>query len=194
MAVALRADRGDACDGRRGRPAAGHAGASLAPDHRRLPGALGHAREATPGPETEPVASPTPESAPAEASTATAVLTDVARVLGMGPGAGTAPNTPWAEQPDPRLGQAGRWNSARPSRSAGCSWAVPSAQPERRGRGRAASPPDAWGRFAGTTFDGRDGKLSLDGDCSRAPGPGRRMGPAAGRGGGGAQPGRRRVH
>ena len=105
---------------------------------------------------------PTPGAAPDEAVTATTVLTEVARMLGLGPGAAAGPATPWAAQRDPRLGQ-GR--------------ALPTFRLREVLQGSAfrlnlgATDADAamprltaWGRVAGTTFEGRDGALDLNGD------------------------------
>ena len=105
---------------------------------------------------------PAPGAAPNEAATATAVLTEVARMLGLGPGAGTGPATPWAAQRDPR-------------RSPG--QALPTFRLREVLQGSAfrlnlgATDADAamprltaWGRVAGTTFEGRDGALDLNGD------------------------------
>ena len=105
---------------------------------------------------------PAPGAAPNETVTATAVLTDVARMLGLGPGAAAGPATPWAAQPDPRQS---------PGR------ALPTFRLREVLQGSAfrlnlgATDADtamprltAWGRVAGTTFEGRDGALALDGD------------------------------
>ena len=111
-------------------------------------------------------AAPATASAPDEESSATTVLTEVARVLGMGPGP-APPDAPWLEGPgpDPRLGQSRTLNVGRTftlrrvllGSSFRMALGVDSDD---------ASHPrlTAWGRVAGTTFDGRDGNLTLDGD------------------------------
>ena len=105
---------------------------------------------------------PAPGAAPNEQATATAVLTDVARMLGLGPGAGEGPATPWAAQPDPRLGQGRALPTFRVRE-------VLQGSAFRLNLGAtdadAATPRlTAWGRVAGTTFDGQEGALALDGD------------------------------
>ena len=103
-----------------------------------------------------------------EPSPMTTVLTEVARVLGMGPGASAAaPESPWLNGPgpDPRLGRSRTLDVAQTFNLRqvllGSSFRLG------LGAGDAASALPrltAWGRFAGTTFNGRDGDLSLDGD------------------------------
>ena len=97
-----------------------------------------------------------------ETAAATTVLTEVARMLGMGPGAATAPATPWAAQRDPRRspGQAlptFRLREVLQGSAFRLNLGATDAD--------AATPRlTAWGRVAGTTFEGRDGTLALNGD------------------------------
>ena len=147
-----------------GRTVAGHVTDAVGD---RLRGAPGQESHVTIGGYRLPLgraatSEPAPGAAPNEAATTTAVLTEVARMLGLGPGAGTGPATPWAAQPDPR-------------RSPG--QALPTFRLREVLQGSAfrlnlgATDADAamprltaWGRVAGTTFEGRDGTLDLDGD------------------------------
>ncbi len=90
-------------------------------------------------------------------------LTEVAGgLLGLGPGAGGALNTPWADQPDPRLNQAQTLPTVRLRevlQGSAFRLSLNAADAD------AARPRlTAWGRFAGTTFDGQEGELTLDGD------------------------------
>ena len=115
----------------------------------------------------------------AERDPVTAVLTEVARVLGMGPGgSGPAGNgeagpwgrpgwDPWLDGPagDPRLGRSRTLNVGRTFtlRRAllGTSFRLALGAAEAD-----SSQPrlTAWGRFAGTRFAGRDGDVTVDGD------------------------------
>ena len=111
--------------------------------------------------EGEPSASPEPDPM-------TAVLTEVARVLGMGPDARTAaPESPWLNGPgpDPRLGHSRTLNLDQTFTLRqvllGSAFRLNLAAAD---EGTGLPHLTAWGRFAGTTFDGRDGDLTLDGD------------------------------
>ena len=108
------------------------------------------------------------QSASTEPDPMTTVLTEVARVLGMGPAASAAaPESPWLNGPgpDPRLDQ-GRtldFDQTFNLRQVllGSSFRLGLTDAE---AGSALPQLTAWGRFAGTTFNGRDGDLTLDGD------------------------------
>ena len=103
-----------------------------------------------------------------DSSSLEALVTGLARVLGLGPGQadGTGPD-PWGDRPavDPRLGQ---------SRTLDLGSALNLRQVLLGSSFRLALGGDAvgarnlrltaWGRVAGTTFDGQDGALSLNGD------------------------------
>ncbi len=103
-----------------------------------------------------------------DSSSLEALVTGLARVLGLGPGqaGGTGPD-PWGDRPavDPRLGQ---------SRTLDLGSALNLRQVLLGSSFRLALGGDAvgarnlrltaWGRVAGTTFDGQDGALSLNGD------------------------------
>ena len=110
---------------------------------------------------------PAQPGAPDKADGVSAVLAEVARVLGMGPGAGAATEAPWRNEPgpDPRLGQSQtldlgqRFTLRQVLLGSSFRLALNGAAP-----GAAVPPLTAWGRFAGTAFDGQDGDLSLDGD------------------------------
>ncbi len=122
-------------------------------------------------------AAPVPASAagPREAGSAepdaapgvTAVLAEVARVLGMGAGAETPPDSPWLNGPgpDPRLGRSRTLEVGERFQFReillGSSF-----QLRLNAAASGATTPrlTAWGRVAGTAFDGRDGDLTLDGD------------------------------
>ena len=94
------------------------------------------------------------------------LVTGLAGALGLGPGGAGGPGDagadPWATQPgpDPRLGQSQTLTLNLRQILQGSSFRLT------LGREAAGTRPrlTAWGRFAGTTFDGRDGDLSLDGD------------------------------
>ena len=121
------------------------------------PGGRGEGEGAQPG------ASAETDQAPG----VSAVLAEVARVLGMGPGAATPTEAPWRNEPgpDPRLGQGQtldlgqRFTLRQVLLGSSFRLALNKAAP-----GAAVPPLTAWGRFAGTAFDGQDGDLSLDGD------------------------------
>ena len=105
----------------------------------------------------------TDEDPGASGSTASAVLAEVARVLGMGAGAGAAAtDSPW---PDPRLGQ-GRMLDFGQTFNLRQVLLGSSFQLNLNGTEAGTARPrlTAWGRFAGTAFDGQDGDLALDGD------------------------------
>ena len=93
------------------------------------------------------------------------MLTEVARVLGMGPGAGSPQDSPWTDQPDPRLGQ-GRTLDIGQTFTLRRLLLGSAFRLNLNGAAADAATPrlTAWGRVAGTTFDGRDGTLALDGD------------------------------
>ena len=125
--------------------------------------------EATPGTELRGTgagpAQPAPGAASNETATATAVLTEVARMLGIGPGAAPAPATPGADHSDPRLnpgrtlelGQTFTLRRVLLGSAFRLNLGATDAD--------AATPRlTAWGRVAGTTFEGRDGALALNGD------------------------------
>ena len=111
--------------------------------------------------EGEPPGS-TDEDLGASGSTASAVLAEVARVLGMGAGAGEAANGPG---PDPRLRQ-GRMLDFGQTFNLRQVLLGSSFQFNLNGTEAGTARPrlTAWGRFAGTAFDGQDGDLALDGD------------------------------
>ncbi len=99
----------------------------------------------------------------AEAS-ASALLQGLAGVLGLGADAGTTGGSGWApgvDGPDPRLGQRQPLNFDLRQVLLGSSFRL-----NLGADSSGASTPrlTAWGRFAGTTFDGQDGDLTLDGD------------------------------
>ena len=110
----------------------------------------------------------TDEDPGASASTASAVVAEVARVLGMGPGAGEAAmDSPWLDGPgpDPRLGQSRMpdFGQSFDLRQVllGSSFRLNLDGTE---AGTARPRLTAWGRFAGTAFAGQDGDLAIDGD------------------------------
>ena len=109
--------------------------------------------------EGEPPGS-TDEDPGASGSTASAVLAEVVRVLGMG--AGEAANGPG---PDPRLGQ-GRMLDFGQTFNLRQVLLGSSFQLNLNGTEAGTARPrlTAWGRFAGTAFAGQDGDLALDGD------------------------------
>ena len=83
--------------------------------------------------------------------------------LGSGQAAGTGTD-PWGDRPavDPRLGQSQSVNLDLRRLLLGSSFRLSLGATDDAG---SSSPRlTAWGRVAGTTFDGRDGKVSLDGD------------------------------
>ena len=131
----------------------------------RLPVGRRPVREATPPVDATPGAGHRGAGVePAEAATATTVLTEMARVLGIGPGARSAPDTPWDAPPDPRLGQS---QSLRlPAFRLRDVLRGSSFRLALGGDEADSSHPrlTAWGRVAGTTFDGQDGTLAVDGD------------------------------
>ena len=96
-----------------------------------------------------------------------AVLTEVARVLGVGSaGPGSAPtDSPWLNQPgqDPRLGRSmtPTFNPDLRQVLLGSSFRLNLGATD---AGAGTPRLTAWGRFAGTTFAGQDGDLALDGD------------------------------
>ena len=110
----------------------------------------------------------TTDEVPGASASTAAVLAEVARILGIGPGMGeAAPDSPWLNGPgpDPRLGQSrmpdfGQTFSLRQVLS-GSSFRL---NPNGIGAGTTMPRLTAWGRVAGTAFDGRDGDLALDGD------------------------------
>ena len=128
---------------------------------------------------------------PAAGEHAPALLQGIAGVLGLGPSQRTGP---WTEAPggssDPRLGQSRTLDLTLRQVLLGSSFRLT------LGADDAQRPRlTAWGRVAGTTFNGRDGDSDPGrGRAHRHRGRGRRLGPLAGRGGGGAQPRQRRVH
>ena len=95
----------------------------------------------------------------------TTVLTEVARVLGMGPDS-AAPEAPWlGDRPDPRVG---RSRTLDPGQTLtlrrvllGSSFRLHLNAAEDDG---ALPPLTAWGGVAGTTFTGLDGTRPVDGD------------------------------
>ena len=106
----------------------------------------------------------------AEASSTTAVLAEVVRVLGVSPGGaaagpGAGHETPWRAEPgpDPRLGR-----SLTPALNMDLRQVLLGSafRLNLNATDAGAGPPrlTAWGRFAGTTFDGQDGALAVDGD------------------------------
>ena len=103
-----------------------------------------------------------PGPGPAAGERAPAWLQGVAGVLGLGPGPRTGP---WTEPPggnsDPRLGQSRTLDLTLRQVLLGSSFRLTLGADDAQ-----ASRPrlTAWGRVAGTTFDGRDGKVSLNGD------------------------------
>ena len=100
-----------------------------------------------------------------------AVLTEVARVLGMGPGGASSDpgnashDAPWLNQPgqDPRLGRSmtPTFNPDLRQVLLGSSFRLNLGATD---AGAGTPRLTAWGRFAGTTFAGQDGDLALDGD------------------------------
>ena len=100
-----------------------------------------------------------------------AVLTEVARVLGVGPGGASSDpgnvsqDAPWRAEPglDPRLGQSmtPTFNPDLRPVLLGSSFRLNLGATD---AGAGSPRLTAWGRFAGTTFNGQDGDLALDGD------------------------------
>ncbi len=125
---------------------------------------LGRAAASQPAPPGAATRDAGTGAAPNEAVTTTAVLTEVARMLGIGPGAGPQP-TPWADRPDPRLNpgrtlEIGQTLTLR-RLLMGSAFRLNLGATD----ADAATPRlTAWGRVAGTTFDGQAGDLSLNGD------------------------------
>ena len=99
---------------------------------------------------------------PAAGARAPAWLQGVAGVLGLGPPQRTGP---WTEPPggssDPRLGQSRTLNLTLRQVLLGSSFRLTLGRDD---VGSSRPRLTAWGRVAGTTFDGRDGNLTLDGD------------------------------
>ena len=99
-----------------------------------------------------------------DSSSLVALMTGLARVLGLGPGqaGGTGPD-PWGDRPavDPRLGQSQSVNVDLRRLLLGSSFRLTFG---RDTVGAGGPRLTAWGRVAGTTFNGRDGKVSLAGD------------------------------
>ena len=134
---------------------------------RQAAGAAKVGRDALAPGGSEPPGS-TDEDPGASDSTASAVLAEVARVLGMGPGAGeAATDSPWPNGPgpDPRLGPSRMLDFGQTFNLRqvllGSSFRL-----NLNGTEAGTERPrlTAWGRVSGTAFDGRDGDLALDGD------------------------------
>ena len=102
---------------------------------------------------------------PAAGERESALLQGVAGLLGLGSGQAAGTGTdPWGDRPavDPRLGQSQSVNLDLRRLLLGSSFRLSLGATDDAG---SSSPRlTAWGRVAGTTFDGRDGKVSLDGD------------------------------
>ena len=109
-----------------------------------------------------------------DASSLEALLTGLAGVLGLGPGQAGGPGAdaltggglgwdPWGDPPavDPRLGQSHGVNLDLRRLLLGSSFRLAFGRDDGGGGWPRLT---AWGRVAGTTFDGREGDLSLDGD------------------------------
>ncbi|MDE2825343.1 MAG: BspA family leucine-rich repeat surface protein [Gemmatimonadota bacterium] len=117
--------------------------------------------------EEEPPRS-TEEIPGASASTALTVLAEVVRVLGIGPGAvEAATDSPWLNGPgpDPQREQ-GRMLDFGHTFDLRQILLGSSFRHNLNGSGAGTAMPrlTAWGRVAGTAFDGRDGGLAIDGD------------------------------
>ena len=99
---------------------------------------------------------------PAAGARAPAWLQGVAGVLGLGPPQRTGP---WTEPPggssDPRLGQSRTLNLTLRQVLLGSSFRLTLGRDD---VGSSRPRLTAWGRVAGTTFNGRDGDLTLNGD------------------------------
>ena len=99
---------------------------------------------------------------PASGARAPAWLQGVAGVLGLGPPQRTGP---WTEPPggssDPRLGQSRTLNLTLRQVLLGSSFRLTLGRDD---VGSSRPRLTAWGRVAGTRFNGRDGKVTLDGD------------------------------
>ncbi len=139
---------------------------------RQTAGAAEAGRDALPPRGSEPGEGQRPgstgEDPGTSASTVSAVLAEVARVLGMGPGMGeAAPDSPWLDGPgpDPRRGQRPMLDFDQISNLRqillGSSFRINLNGTE---AGTARPRLTAWGRFAGTAFAGQDGDLAMDGD------------------------------
>ena len=93
-----------------------------------------------------------------------ALLQGVAGLLGLGSGqAGGTGTDPWGDRPavDPRLGQSQSVNLDLRRLLLGSSFRLALGRDDVESSSLRLT---AWGRVAGTTFDGRDGRLTLDGD------------------------------
>ena len=99
-----------------------------------------------------------------DSSSLEALLTGLAGVLGLGSGQAGGPGTdPWGDRPavDPRLGQSPGVTLNLRRLLLGSSFRLSLGA---AATGSAGPRLTAWGRVAGTTFDGREGDLSLNGD------------------------------
>ena len=111
-----------------------------------------------------------PDEPAAKADSLASLVTGLAGVLGLGSvgtgpvvgpaGVGLGPD-PLAEQPDQRLGQSQTLNLDMRRILLGSSFRLSLGADD---TGSAGPRLTAWGRVAGTRFDGRDGNLTLNGD------------------------------
>ena len=130
----------------------------------RLRGTPGQDSHVTVGGYRLPVGKRGAAGKPEAGARESALLQGVAGLLGLGSGqAGGTGTDPWGDRPavDPRLGQSQRVNLDLRRLLLGSSFRLA------LGRDDVESSRlrlTAWGRVAGTTFDGRDGTLSLNGD------------------------------
>ena len=133
----------------------------------RLPVGQRGTGDAAPGAEAD-------TEAATDASSLEALVTGLAGVLGLGPGQAGGPGAdaltggglgwdPWGDPPavDPRLGQSHGVNLDLRRLLLGSSFRLAFGRDDGGGGWPRLT---AWGRVAGTTFDGREGDLSLDGD------------------------------
>ena len=130
----------------------------------RLRGTPGQDSHVTVGGYRLPVGKRDAAGKPEAGARESALLQGVAGLLGLGSGqAGGTGTDPWGDRPavDPRLGQSQSVNLDLRRLLLGSSFRLALGRDDVESSSLRLT---AWGRVAGTTFDGRDGKVSLDGD------------------------------
>ncbi len=130
----------------------------------RLRGTPGQGSHLTVGGSRLPLGQRGAAGKPEAGARESALLQGVAGLLGLGSGqAGGTGTDPWGDRPavDPRLGQSQSVNLDLRRLLLGSSFRLALGRDD---AGPGALRLTAWGRVAGTTFDGRDGNLTLNGD------------------------------
>ena len=130
----------------------------------RLRGTPGQGSHLTVGGYRLPVGQRGVDGKPEAGARESALLQGVAGLLGLGSGqAGGTGTDPWGDRPavDPRLGQSQSVTLDLRRLLLGSSFRLALGRDDVESRSLRLT---AWGRVAGTTFDGRDGRLTLDGD------------------------------